>query len=263
MTQVSGQALWSGAAAAAGIAGGFAAGLRYSVKSRSSQILGRSIYRGPRNRRTIALTFDDGPSPGSLRLADYLDMEQVPATFFQCGANVERHPEIARALFERGHEIGNHTYSHARLPPRLGWHPNLLSRAEIYHEFASAQQAILCATGAVPRWSRAPYGMRWLGLGRAQRRLGLVGVMWTVIGHDWEWDAERVAAYVLRRAAPGGILCLHDGRDTMPNPDISVTLDAVKRIVPSLKAQGYKFRTLSGMLDHARICGVKTAPPNS
>ena len=261
MTQASGQALWPAVAIAAAAA--LASGLRYAVKGRSSQIFGRSIYRGPRDRRLIALTFDDGPSPGSLELADYLDREQVPATFFQCGANVERHPEIARALFERGHEIGNHTYSHARLPPRLGWQPNLLSREEIYREFASAQQAILRATGAVPRWSRAPYGMRWRGLGRAQRRLGLVGAMWTAIGHDWEWDAERVAAHVLRKAAPGGILCLHDGRDTRPNPDISVTLDAVRRIVPRLKAQGYEFRTLSGMLDDAWIPDAETAPQSS
>src|SRR5436309_207647 len=110
-----------GIAAAAGLAGAAVGAAAYSVRGRSSQVFGRSVYRGPGRRRSIALTFDDGPSPGTLELIDYLGREGVRATFFQCGLNVLRHPEISRGVRSAGHEIGNHTYSHARLCPRIGW----------------------------------------------------------------------------------------------------------------------------------------------
>src|SRR3954453_15375374 len=98
-------------AAAAGL-GGFAFGAAaYAVRGRSSQVFGPSVYRGQGTRRSIALTFDDGPSPGSLQLLDYFAREGLKATFLQCGVNVLRHPDISRTVSEAGHEIGNHTYS--------------------------------------------------------------------------------------------------------------------------------------------------------
>ena len=151
----------------AAIAGAAAGVVLYGVKGRSAQVFGPSVYRGPKWQRSIALTFDDGPSEGSLDLIVLL---------------------------------------------------------------------------------RAPYGMRWFGMHRTQQRLGLLGVMWTVIGHDWEWPSSRVADFVLGKAAPGGIVCLHDGRDVRPDPDIRETVQAVRRIVPVLKQQGYSFATVSQLL---------------
>ena len=72
--------------------------------------------------------------------------------------------------------------------------------------------------------------------------------MWTVIGHDWHWPAERVASLVVRKASPGGIVCLHDGRGVQPNPDVSSMMDAVKRIVPVLRDQGYSFEPVTTLL---------------
>lgn len=95
---------------------------------------------------------------------------------------------------------------------------------------------------------RAPYGLRWFGLRAVQRQLGLLGVMWTVIGYDWVLDADAITKLVLRKAAPSGVICLHDGRDIRPNPDISQTLGAVKLIVSALKRQGYTFETVSNLL---------------
>ena len=153
-----------------------------AVHDLGSRLFGPSVACGPGRRRTIALTFDDGPSPGSLEIAEYLAEQGVRATFFQCGENVVRHPRIARAIAWAGHEIGNHTFSHRRLRPRLGWQLNLLSKDQVYEEFARAQTVIMSETGAVPTLLRAPYGLRWRGMREAQRRLELLGVMWTVIG---------------------------------------------------------------------------------
>ena len=222
--------------------------LAYGVMGRDAQLFGPSVSRGPGLRKSIALTFDDGPSPGTLDLAEYLSREGVRATFFQCGVNVLRHPQITRALVEAGHEVGNHTHTHSRLCPRLGWKLNLLSPSKVYAEFDLAQTILRDHAGVSPRLLRAPYGFRWHGIREAQRRLKLLGVMWTVIGHDWEWEADRVASHVVARLTPGGIICLHDGRDTRKNPDISVTLAAVRRIVPRLIDLGYCFETVSEIL---------------
>ena len=233
--------------ATAAVLGALAAAGMYAVRSPRSRFFGPSVWSGTATRRSIALTFDDGPSPGTLELLDYLQQQNVRATFFQCGANVQRHPEITRAVHARGHEIGNHTWTHPRLCPRLGWQPNFLSRERVFQEFARTQQ-LLEELGVKPVLLRAPYGLRWFGLRATQRGLDLLGVMWTVIGHDWEWAAPAITQLVLNKARSGAIVCLHDGRDTRVDPDISPTLASVKHIVPALKAQGYAFETVSELL---------------
>lgn len=218
------------------------------VVVRSSQLFCRSVFEGRGRRHSIALTFDDGPGLQTVELARYLHEQNVCATFFLCGVNAERHPAIVQALAAAGHELGNHTHTHRRLCPRLGWILNLLSPSAVFSEFAKAQTAISQAGGIAPRLMRAPYGLRWYGMRRVQQAFGLTDVMWTVIAHDWEWNAEKVSSHVLRHARAGAILCMHDGRDTRVNPDITVTLEGVRHIVTELKRRGYRFETVSELL---------------
>src|SRR5215469_553206 len=103
-----GAALWSGSAAVVG-AGAF---LAYAVRGRSSRIFGPSVWHGDRSRKTIALSFDDGPSESTPELLEILEKHRVPATFFMCGQNVERLPSIARQVAAAGHAVGNHSDSH-------------------------------------------------------------------------------------------------------------------------------------------------------
>ncbi len=214
--------------------------LAWAVRGRSSQLFGRSVWRGPRDRRAIALTFDDGPSESTPEILDLLARYGIPATFFQCGANVDRLPSIARAVADAGHEIGNHGYAH----PLFCFH----SSSFIEQDLRRAQDSIERRAGARPRWLRAPYGARWFGLARAQRRLGLTGVMWTAIGYDWNLEAERVVARLAAGVSAGSILCLHDGRELRAKPDIGVTVEAVRRLVPMLLDRGYRFETVSRLL---------------
>jgi peptidoglycan-N-acetylglucosamine deacetylase len=225
--------------AAAGLAatGGL---LAYAVRGRSATLLAPSFHRGDRSRPVLALTFDDGPSESTPALLELLRRHRVQATFFMCGTNVRRLPHIAREVLAAGHEIGNHSDTHPRF--------DFKSPGFIYRELARAQETIQDATGATPRWFRAPYGVRWFGLRAAQRKLGLTGVMWTVLGRDWTLPAARVAGRLLRGAANGGILCLHDGRTIRPVPDIAATLEAVKMALPRLLAQGFQFETASQIL---------------
>jgi peptidoglycan/xylan/chitin deacetylase (PgdA/CDA1 family) len=72
--------------------------------------------------------------------------------------------------------------------------------------------------------------------------------MWSAIGYDWKWKASQVFEHLAQRASNGAILCLHDGRELRPRPDIGATVEAVRRLVPALLEQGYEFETLSRLL---------------
>ena len=217
-----------------------AAFLAWAVRGRSASVFGKSYWRGPRDRAAIALTFDDGPSESTPELLEVLARHQAKATFFQCGANVERLPAVAGAVAAAGHEIGNHSHTHPLLCFR--------SAGFIEAELRRAQETIARHTGATPVWFRAPFGARWFGLGGAQRRLGLKAVMWTVIGYDWSRKADAVVQRISERAGNGAILCLHDGRGLRVRPDVGETVEAVRRLLPMLSDRGYRFETVSRLL---------------
>jgi len=225
---------------AGAVMGGISAAAAYGSVSKSSQLFGPSVYKGPGEERTIALTFDDGPSEGTLPLLDYLARENVFCTFFQCGMNVRRLPHIAGRVAAAGHQLGNHTYSHPRLLFK--------SQEFIDREFTEAQKVITFETGLTPMVLRPPYGFRWAGMRAVQQKLSLLNVLWTVIGNDWRWPAWKIKRHVLSHISPGGIICLHDGRAVERNPDISETLNAVREIVPILKDEGYTFLIVSDLL---------------
>jgi peptidoglycan/xylan/chitin deacetylase (PgdA/CDA1 family) len=217
-----------------------AAFLAWAVRGRSATVFGRSVWRGSAGRPSIALTFDDGPSEGTPAILEILAQYRVSATFFQVGANVDRLPEVARAVAAAGHAIGNHSYVHPLFCLR--------SPAFIEADLRRAQHTIRAHTGVEPEWFRAPYGVRWFGVGRAQRNLSLTGVMWTAIGRDWTLKSTSVYQRLATGSANGAILCLHDGRELKVQPDISVTVEAVRRLVPTLLEQGYEFETVDRLL---------------
>jgi len=233
--QVNHRAAWMGLGAAAG-----GAAMAYAVRGKSSALFAPSVYRGVKTRPAIALTFDDGPSESTAELLEILERYRAPATFFQCGANVRRLKEVAREVALAGHEIGNHSDTHAYLFS--------LTAHRMFGELMQAQETIAEATGFRPRLFRAPYGARWFGLREAQRRLGLLGVMWTAIGGDWKGTHERVTALLGRSARSGAIFCLHDGRVLKPRPDIRVTFRAVESLLPMLIDKGYHFERVSDIL---------------
>lgn len=225
---------------AAGAVAGVAGGMAWAVRGRSSRIFGPSVWRGPRDRRCIALTFDDGPSESTPDVLKLLAQHRAQATFFQCGANVDRLPAVAGEVAAAGHELGNHTYSHERL--------YLRTAGFIHAEVERGQQAVERATGRKPTLFRPPFGVRWFGLAPALRRHGLTGVMWTAIGSDWRLPPAGVARKLLRAASNGAILCLHDGRGRQAAPDVSSTLEALRGLLPALRDRGYEFLTVSDLL---------------
>ena len=212
----------------------------WAVRGKSAPLLGPVIWQGPRDGRSIALTFDDGPSESTPELLDLLDEHEARATFFVCGQNVQRLPGVVREMAARGHEVANHTASHAAL--------YLKSGESIRQEVVTAQQQIAEVTGVLPSLFRPPYGCRWPGLQGVLQQQNLRLVMWTTIASDWRLPASRVAEKCARAARPGAILCLHDGRELTVKPDIAATLDAVRVIMPRLRENGYRFPTVSQLI---------------
>jgi peptidoglycan/xylan/chitin deacetylase (PgdA/CDA1 family) len=234
---MNGTGLLAGGAAAVCASAGV---LAYAVRAPSSTLLAPSVYKGTDTRRAIALTFDDGPSESTPELLEILDRHHVPATFFQCGVNVRRLPQVSREVAARGHEIGNHTDTHPKL--------YFQSTRFIYDELARAQEAIEQTSGVQPRLFRAPYGARWFGLRGVQHRLGLLGVMWTTLALDWKWPERRVIPRLLNGSANGAIFCLHDGRGLESRPDIRATLGALRTVLPKLMEQGFHFEKVTDIL---------------
>lgn len=224
------------------ISGALAAvvGAAWAVRGRSSQLLAPSVWHGKRTRKAVALTFDDGPSPGTATILDLLAQSEATATFFQCGQNVQRHPELARAVSAAGHEIGNHTWSHRRL--------DFASKATMRDEIGSTQQLLIDVHGTRPQWFRAPFGVRWWGLGQVQAEFGLQGAMWTCLARDWKLPAAHIAHRVNRATENGAIICLHDGRGTASNPNIDPTVAAVAQILLQLRADGWAILPLSKLI---------------
>ena len=143
------------------------AGMAWAVRGRSSAVFGPSVWKGQPGRKAIALTFDDGPSPATPQILQILAVYGVSATFFQCGQNVQRAPELSRAIHESGHELGNHSHTH----------PNFAFKrpSTIEDEFLRAQDAIATATSAAPVLMRPPYGVRWFGFRQDAAAAGIDG----------------------------------------------------------------------------------------
>jgi peptidoglycan-N-acetylglucosamine deacetylase len=166
------------AAAVGLLAGGYA----YAANWPTSQLFGKTLIAAPDSdprTHTVALTYDDGPSPRNTpALLELLAEHNVRATFFLIGEHVRKHPDIARRIAAARHVLGNHTTMH----------PNLRRRnaQRTREELQRCQQTIADTTGTVPVLFRPPYGARNMGTLRIARELGLTPVMWNITAHDWE-----------------------------------------------------------------------------
>src|SRR5262249_38447921 len=130
-----------------------------------------TVTHASRDRRRIALTFDDGPDPlRTPALLDALGELGAPATFFLLGSRVRESPERAARIPRGGHELGNHTHNHRYLP--------LARSRSVAAELAATDAAIARATGVVPAIARPPYGGRSPRNVRAFARSGKRLVLW-------------------------------------------------------------------------------------
>jgi peptidoglycan/xylan/chitin deacetylase (PgdA/CDA1 family) len=236
------------AAGAAGAAIGAAGLAVYFGAAPTSQVYGRTIFRGRPGRRQLALTYDDGPNPRcTAALLEALERHAARATFFLIGRWAEREPGLVRELRAAGHAIGNHTYSHPKLP--------LLTSAQVQEELARCRAAIEEAGVELDELGgdalmRPPYGRRRPGTLRAVRAAGYVPVTWSLTAYDWRPSAtvDKLARRCAR-ASDGDVILLHDGASSEPAGDREASVAATERTLERFTAEGYSFVSVPELVD--------------
>ncbi|GHF61575.1 peptidoglycan/xylan/chitin deacetylase (PgdA/CDA1 family) [Deinococcus metalli] len=165
---------------------------------------GGLLFKGTPTQRRVALTFDDAPHPLYFPLVlDTLRRAGAHATFFVIGRNAEAYPYFVRDIVQAGHELGNHTYHHVRLPN--------LSDAQITAELQRTTDLLTRLTGQPVRFFRPPGGEYSARVLKITRNLGLTTVFWTDDPGDFQNPGvETVEARFARNLRPGGIILLHD-----------------------------------------------------
>jgi peptidoglycan/xylan/chitin deacetylase (PgdA/CDA1 family) len=207
---------------------------------------GSQVWHGPRDKREVAITFDDGPNnPYTLEIVRILDAHNAKGTFFVVGKAVDARPDIVRALKDDGHLLGNHSYHHDSwrwLDPR-------------YPELERTQRALRRGAGVCPTFFRAPHSQHTPFMVRALDGHGMTMVGWDVSAGDWKaHDSREVARSVTEDAQPGSIIVLHDGLDGDVTADRSVVVRALPMILDGLQRKGLKPVRLDTLL-HERGYG--------
>ena len=183
--------------------------------------------------KVIALTFDDGPGPYTAHLLDVLDQYGAKATFFLIGSKVSSQANVVRNIQARGHQLGNHSWSHPELPK--------LPVDQIAGEIDRTNDAIKQATGVTPAILRPPYGAVNGAVLEQLRLRGMSSILWSVDTRDWaDRNSDIVCSRAVAGARPGAIILMHDIHQTSVN--------AVPCILSALKQQGYSFVTVQGLI---------------
>ncbi|MET9227627.1 polysaccharide deacetylase family protein [Lentzea sp. NPDC003310] len=214
-----------------------AAALWNVASARTFQFFGELVDRVETGEKVVALTFDDGPDPaGTQQVLDVLAAEQVPATFFLMGRDLEQHPDLGRRIALAGHEIGNHTYHHRRM---VGVLPSTVAK-----EIEDTDARIRDTGYRGPIHFRPPHGKKLFALPHYLARHDRTTIMWDVEPDSaGSPQAEEITEQTLARTRPGSIILLHPmygGRDQ--------TRQALGPIITGLKERGYRFVTVSALL---------------
>lgn len=216
--------------------------LGYLIIPNSPQIVGKSIRRAHTKEKVVALTFDDGPNPPHTNeLLEVLKKHEVQATFFVLGKYVQNYPDIIKQIYNAGHELGNHTWTHNYMIFK--------STNTVRKEIESTDKAIkdLGYTGVI--YFRAPHGAKLISLPMVLSQQNRPHILFNVIGWDWTRPGvEKIVNNVMKSVKPGSIILLHDGDGAKDKADRSQTVKATDIIIQKLKEQNYKIVTVTELL---------------
>ncbi len=183
-------------------------------------------------KKLVALSFDDGPHPDVTPLIiNILEKYNAKATFFMLGNRVQHYPEIARYVYESGHEVGNHTWNHPILTN--------MTEAQILKEYSMTEQAIIQAIGAPSTIFRPPYGAT---NALVKAAIASPQYNWTVDTKDWKHrSAEKLLPSVQQAVHPNAIILMHDIHLS--------TAHGLEAVLQFLQQEGYEFVTISQMMN--------------
>jgi peptidoglycan/xylan/chitin deacetylase (PgdA/CDA1 family) len=213
-----------------------AVGGYFLMNSRSFQLAGRLVDRTDMSDKVVALTLDDGPTALAPEVLRILADADVAATFYLNGRDLAARPDLGRAIAAEGHEIGNHTYSHRRMV--------FVSPRTVAAEVERTDQEIRRTGYRGPITFRPPYGKKLWTLPKYLSEHGRTTVTWDVEPDSArDANADQIVAETVDAVRPGSIILLHvmhEGR--------AASRAAIPRIVDELRADGYRFVTVSDLI---------------
>jgi peptidoglycan/xylan/chitin deacetylase (PgdA/CDA1 family) len=190
---------------------------------------------GPRERKLVALTFDDGPSEYTPEFLDVLHRQGVPGTFFEIGQEMPGRESTMRRIVREGNEIGDHTMHHTELPG--------------YAEIAPTAARIAAITHFRPCLFRPPGGAVDSSVVTAAVEAGMRTITWDVDPADWSTPGvAAIYSRIVDSTEPGSIVLMHDGGGNRGE-----TLAALPQVIATLRARGYGFETVTKLLGDRMI----------
>ncbi|MBI6874394.1 polysaccharide deacetylase family protein [Clostridium aciditolerans] len=209
------------------------------MNSRSFQFFGGIVSRVNTKEKVVALTFDDGPSKKVDKILSILNEENIKATFFLIGSEIDKYPDEAKKLVVSGQEIGNHTYSHNRMVFK--------SPSYIKKEIEDTDRLIRKIGYKDTIQFRPPNGKKLILLPYYLEQNNRKTILWDLEPNSYpeiNSDSDKIVKYVLDNAKPGSIILLHPMYD-----EKDITINSIKGIIEGLKKKGYTFKTVNQLLE--------------
>lgn len=195
------------------------------------------IKNGSRDKKLIALTFDDGPHPKETnQVLDVLKKYNIKATFFIAGKHANWYPKALVRASKEGHEIGNHTFNHPDI--------SNLTKSQLEEEILKCEDILIKLTGKKPTLFRPPYGSyKQEELALIAKKLKYKIVLWTSVdARDWENPGANVIVNkIINNVKNGDIILLHDYATNN-------TVEALDMLIPKMIEKGFKFVTVSEII---------------
>ena len=205
-------------------------------KSRTTQVFGEIYSRIETNQKVVALTFDDGPTHGKTeKILQILREENIKATFYLIGNDIEKNLGETEKIIAEGHEIGNHSYSHQRMI--------LVTPSFVQHEIEKTDELIKKAGYKDEITFRPPYGKKLLTLPYYLSNKNRKTITWDVEPETFVENSDNIINYVVENTKSGSIILLH-----VMYKSRTESMKAVRPIIKNLKKKGYEFRTVSELI---------------
>ena len=199
-----------------------------------------TLYRVGTQKKIVALTFDDGPSPlWTPKILDALKAADIKATFFMIGYHVQEYPEVARRVVEEGHMIANHGFAHSVML--------YYTSAEIEEEIKYTEYVIKEITGRTTQYFRPPKAWLTPKIKRKIKSMGYDIVLWSLNSKDWvSFSHASMVRYLVSKVQNGDILLFHDSGSVLSREggDRGETVKSISLLAKTLKDKGFQFVTI-------------------
>ncbi|WP_099363860.1 polysaccharide deacetylase family protein [Fredinandcohnia onubensis] len=195
-----------------------------------------NVYINGPNKKQVSLTFDDGPdSTVTSAVIGVLDQYGVKGNFFFLGSEAEKHPEVVKEAYEKGHLVLSHSYHHVQL--------DKLSEPEVRNEIEQAGTAIEEIIGQAPALVRTPYGSTNELVAEVAKGNNVSIILWSIDSLDWaQRSTDVISSNVLSNIRNGDIILMHTDADEYD------TYEVLPSIIEELQEQGYEIVDLETLL---------------